>query len=59
MSTIEEFDKKQRLIWDQAFTLGFNTGKKQMLQEIIKVLGLDELIALAVARHEEQFHGIN
>jgi hypothetical protein len=39
------------------FDLGKIAGRKEMLEEIHKALGIDEAIAKAISTHEEQNHG--
>ena len=41
---------------DEAYALGLKVGKEKAFEELIKALGLDELIAKAIALHEEQYH---
>lgn len=38
------------------FELGKKTGRKELLDEIHKALGIDEAIAQALTLHEEQSH---
>ena len=36
--------------------LGEKMAKKQILEDLLKTLGLDEYIAEQIQRHEEQYH---
>ena len=42
----------------RAFELGRKEGRKDVIDEIIKALDLDERIATAIARHEQHFHNV-
>jgi hypothetical protein len=41
---------------EEAYKLGQKKGREEVIEELLKLLGLDEKIADAVARHEEQYH---
>lgn len=44
---------KEKGYW---FELGVKAGRKQLLEELLQVLGLDEYIAEKIASHEEARH---
>lgn len=50
--------KKEREAWAAAFKVGRAAGRKEMLEEIQRALGIDELVAKEIERHEQQMHGL-
>ena len=39
-----------------AFELGRQNGRKEVIEELRRLLDLDEYIAKQIAHHEEQYH---